>query len=638
MYLPFDMSAFKKYLTNPNWLKKISLFLILPLLNTKENLKNKKKLRQNRYFPKNLILYFALISLIAPIKSFSHDHYSEKEIETALAVFEKAIMLSPDFIEQTQTNAVTPFYKVNGHKIYLNDGFWNLTKAWLRIYIQEVENYCPCDLDPELMIEKAKKHFAQSLPKQKADKAKNFIRNSSPRFTQATAKYGYTFAVAQLTFETAETIFFTLIGLPGAHAFCNIGNIAITFTNRIIQKYIRTFSNGQKLSTSGLIFFLKMIWLSRQVRKSQNKTFFIIKEALAFSKGSLEKVNQKGPKDHRLLWLNKLKQKTDPLFEKLSHLTEQYNNLENQIQEITETAEGTQQINKIQKQQKKIRKQIEKTQNKINQLSKINRKSFFGNRFKRYLLLKTRKKHKDYMTGHHLSDKIIGKKMIWPLAVQENILEQVLDNKNQTHSLKTEPDEIQKALVKEFLSKRQADDIKQLFNKEQQVVYSLLESIEQIFDTKKDLKSRLMITQSIENVLSVLFGKYLQLSLNTLKQKYDLSYKELIRLNWIFGRFSHSIHEFSDFLSSVSIIKNKDKIKFYKYESMEKLLGILDYFYEVQNLLKNEQLAKEVLFTTLQERYDHLMSLSLLKDKRTAFSLMPFKKVQVKCSKIVEKK
>ncbi|MDE0092331.1 MAG: hypothetical protein OXN83_03485 [Oligoflexia bacterium] len=582
------------------------------------------------FFYKYLILFLFWIScFIILIPAFSHgNHYSEKEIETALSVFEKVILLSPELIEKTTASSVTPFYKVNGHKIPLNDGFWNLTKAWLRIYIQEVENYCPCDLDPEIMIQTAKKHFPQSLPKQKINKSKASISSLSNLFTQSAAKYGYTFAVAQLAFETAEAIFFTFVGLPGAHAFCNIGNIAITFTNRIIQKYTRAFSNGQSLSASGLMFSLRMAWLSRQVRKSQSKVFFIIEEILSFDEERLEKVNKTGPKEHRLLWLNRLKQKTDPLIEKQieleSELETEYYNIENQLEEGED-------VDKMEK----LKKQMEKLQNKINNHSQVNKKSFFGNRFKRYLFLFSRKGQTAYMTGHHLSDKILGKKVLWPLAVQENIFEQVLGYKTQTHSLETEPDEIQKALVEEFLSKRQ-NETESLFKEEPKVVYSLLESIEQIFDTTKDTRHRLMITQSIENSLAVLFSLYFKTSLSILEKKYNLSYKELFKLNWVFGRFFHSVYEFSDFLSSVSITKNKDKIKFYKYESMEKLLAFLDYLYEVQLLLKNTQHETAELFDRLQMRNQHLLSLSLLQKKKTAFSLIPFKKGQAQCKKLVE--
>ena len=612
-------------------------------------------------FHNSPILLLFLISCI-PSLSFSHgNHYSEKEIETAFVVFEKAISLSPEFIEQTNTSSVIPFYKVNGHKIYLTDGFWNLTKAWLKIYIQEFEKHCPCDLDPNLMIQTAKTHIPSNLFKQTTDKTTDKTKKVSYTMSRLTAQYGYTAAMVKLSSEIAETILSVFMGMHGAHIFCNIIDLTIIPLARQFQKYIRVFSYGKKLSPSRLIFLLRMAWLSRQIRKSQNTVFFIIESALNFNKENLEKVNQQGPKDRRLVWLNKLKQKTDSLFEKISRLEEEYYNLENQLEKTPIDK------NKIEQKKKKLTKQIEKLKNKIHRLTQVNRKSFFGNRFKRYLLLRSRKGQTAYMTGHHLSDKIPGKKTLWPLTLQENILEQALDNKTHTFSLETEPDEIQKALVEEFFEKRHTDttklrkgekqaihslkdltdkfsenintnpNTKSLFKGEKKVVYSLLESIEQVFDTTKDIKSRMMITQSIEAVFTALFGQYLQMSLSVLQHRYNLSYKELINLYWIVGRFSHSIYEFSDFLSSVSITKNKDKIKFYKYESMEKLLAFLDYLYEVQILLTNTQFEKAELFNKLQIRNQNLMSLSLLKEKKTAFSLIPFKKTQAQCKKLVEK-
>ncbi|MCY4321640.1 MAG: hypothetical protein OXC37_04485 [Bdellovibrionaceae bacterium] len=584
---------------------------------------------------------------IAPLKSFSHQgHHSEKEIETALSVFEKAILMSPELLEQTENNSVTPFYKFNGHKVYLNESFWNLTKAWLRIYITEIEKYCPCDLDPEFMIETTRGHIPKNLFQKTMSKTKHISKDLSNTGSRITAKYGYFYATVKVSSEIAETILSVFMGLKGAHFLCNAIDIMIIPLIRHFQKYIRTFSYGRNLSNISLIHALKVLWVSRQVKKSQNRVFFIIEEALDFNEINLRKVNQEGPKDHRKLWLNKLKDKTDPLFNKISELKSEL-----EVLEINTT-------DPYELEQKKeiIENKIEKLQTKINKVSKVNRKSFFGNRFKRYLLLLSRKGQTTYMAGHHLPDKITGKKTLWPLSLQENILEQTLNYKNQSHTLETEPDEIQKALVKEFILKRQAklklyidektnqdttveERYQEIpFNEKAQVVYSLLESIERIFDTKKDKRERLLMAQSIENVLAVLFVEYFNISVKILKDKYNLSFKELLKLNWNFGRFSHSVYEFSDFLSSISVVTDINKIKFYKYESMEKLLAFLDYLYEVQFLLKDNQTTKQEVLSKLQGKREDLMSLSLFKEKKIGFSLVPFKRAKVKCMELVVKR
>ena len=67
-------------------------------------------------------------------KSFTHEtHHSEEEIETALRIFKKAILLSSDFSDRVQNHSVVPFYKINGYKVYLDKGFWDLTRAWIRV-------------------------------------------------------------------------------------------------------------------------------------------------------------------------------------------------------------------------------------------------------------------------------------------------------------------------------------------------------------------------------------------------------------------------------------------------------------------------------------------------------------------------
>ena len=624
-----------KRLITLSWLKKLSVCLAVFQKTKLFQIQLTKKKHEHRYIVKYLVLFFCwTIWPITPMQSFAHgNHYSEKEIETALAVFEKAILMSPELLENTTTSSVIPSYKVDGHKIYLNEGFWNLTRAWLKIYIQEFENYCPCDLDPELMIQTAKEHIPKGFLGQTAINTKNRSKNLSAQLTQLTGQYGYLFAVLKLSSEAAETILSVFMGMKGAHIFCNVIDVMIIPLIRKFQKYIRVFSYGQSLSNSGLMFSLRMAWLSRQINKSQNKVFFILEEALKFNEDMLKQVNQKGPKQHRLLWLNKLKQKTDPLFERILLLEEQYQELEKQL----ENTESLSAQNKINQKKKKLAKKIDKLKNKIYQISAVQRKSFFGTRFKRYLLLKSRKGHTTYMTGHHLQDKITGKKSLWPLGLQENILEQVLDSTPHITNLETEPDEIQKALVEEFLNKRRAETTPH-FNGEKQVVYSLLKSIEQIFDTTESQKKRMLISQSIESALAVLFAQYLKISLSVLEQKYSLSYKDLIRLNWQFGSYFHSIYDFSDFLSAISIVNNTNKIKFYKYEAMEKLLAFLDYLYEIQLLLKDRQADKEELFRRLQNRRKHFLSLSLLREKKTAFSLIPFKKGIPTCKKLVEKR
>ena len=398
------------------------------------------------------------------------------------------------------------------------------------------------------------------------------------------------------------------------------------------SKVCESFSYGKNLGGSGLLSSARMAWLSRQIKKSQKKVFFRIDQALVFREQELEKVNKEGPKSffhqrgHRFLWIEHLKRKTDPLFEKIAELELQLQN-----------------ENLKPKEQNGIVKQIEKMKSKIESISQVNRKDFFGMRFKRFLLFRSRKGRKSYMFGNHFQDKVTGQNIFWPLSLQENTIERVLESNILSPTIETSRDEIREGLIEEFLLNKKdmgefLKDETELNNKKEAIQF-LLADIEQIFNTKNSQAERLMRTYTIEATLGTLFAHYLNISSSILSQKYEMSFAEHIKLQWIFGSFFNLAYQFSDFLSSVSITKDKTKIQFYKYESMEKLLAFFDYLYEVHFLLKADSkvISKQMVFERLNSQNHKLKSLSLLQEKKTAFSLLPFKTAIPQCKKLIEK-
>ena len=572
---------------------------------------------------------FIWIFLLFSFQVYSHGHkYSEKEIHTALSVFEKAILLSPELLKKTEKHTLVPFYKLNGQKIYLNDGFWNLTRAWLRIYIQEIEEYCPCDLNLDMMIEEAKDYFPESFLKQKVFRTFNKTsREMSHQGVYLVAKYGHTAAILKFSAEVAETILSLTIGGKGIHVFCNIIDVLIFPLVRVAQKYTTAFSYGRQTKKNPLLFSLRMAWLSYRIRKSQKKVFFHIQQTLAFRESELTQINAQGPrsffhkKGHRLLWIESLKKKTDILFEQMEKWKTQL------------------QIPSLSSQKKEsIKKKIRKTSEKIERVSKLNRKDFFGRRYKRYLLLKSRKSHTTYMQGHHLPDKILGQGILWPLSFQENIMEPVLaDSPLSQADFKLVTDEIRDGLIEEFLSRKTSIKGNSDFESRKKAIQFFLFDIEQIFDSKNSSDFRLMKVYSIEMALGSLFVYYLKMAGSILSQTHQMSLWEQMRLQWSFGHFFRLTHEFSDFLASVAITNKTDSIQFYKYESMEKLLAFFDYLYEVQTFLANKEvMEKEDIFKILNKQKDRLRSISLLKEKKTSFHL-PFVEPSIQCKKLVEK-
>ncbi len=571
---------------------------------------------------KVLVLFLTFFSFI----SFSHDELHEKEIEVALKVFEKAILLSPDLLTHVQDNSVVPFYKVGKNKIYLNQGFWNLTKAWVRIYIEEIEKHCSCDLDADLMVQEAKNYLPKSFLRQKfLEPGKHMGKEISYQGAYLTANYGYVAAGLKLSAEVAETILSVFMGIKGAHIFCNAIDVMIFPLTRKFQKYTRVFSYGRQMDASGSLVLFKTAWLSRQIKKSRKRVFFHIDQALIFRKEELEKVNKTGPKSlfhrkgHRLLWIEKLKRNTDPFFKKIKYLEEK-------LQQQTDS-----------KERQSIIKQISKSQNKIENLSKVNRKDFFGAKFKRYLLLKSRKSRIGYMAGKGMPDKIIDKNLLWPLSLQENVIERMLISKSQTEVSQVHPDIIRDGLIEEFLSKKINLENNDKLDDKKEAIQFFLKDIEVIFNTSLPTKERVASVYVLEMTLGALFTKYLKMSSLILSQKHQMSFTEKLKLQWAFGRFFHLVYNFSDFLLSVAVIKDKTKIQFYKYESMEKLLAFFTYLHEVQTFLKSNDLNKEFLFKKLNSQKYHIQTMSLSKEKKTVFSFLPFKTKIPECKKIVEK-
>ena len=541
--------------------------------------------------------------------------------------------MSPDLLDKTRDHSVIPFYQIKGHKIYLNTGFWILTRAWIRIFQSEIEKYCPCDLDPDLILQEATDYLPQGFFRQKIlNPGKDIGRAFGYKGAHLTAQYGYTVAGLKLSAEVAETLLSLFVGGKGIHVFCNAIDVMIFPLARRIQKYIRVFSYGGDFGGSGLLASLRMAWFSRQVEKSQKKVFFYIDQAVAFRETELEKINGEGPRSffhkrgHRRLWIESLKRKTDPLFE-----------------EIAEWEQQQQDQSLSSKEKRIIKRKIEKTRHKIENISKVNQKDFFGVRFKRYLLLRSRKARVTYMQGRNLPDEVIEKDVLWPLSLQENVIERALESHPSGSAPKASPDEIREGLAEEFLLRRAGEasnsetGIERSFNNEKQAVQFFLEDIAQIFNTEKSQSERLMTTRSIEMTLGALFAHYLKISHSVLSNKYGMSFSEKMRLQWAFGRFFHLVYEFSDFLSFVSITKNKAKIQFYKYESMEKLLAFFDYLNEIQLLLKGNNIDKLLVFDRLNSQERKLRTISLSTEKKIAFSFLPFKKRTAQCKKLVEK-
>ena len=637
------------------------------------------------------LVFFTLLGLVvfSPL-AFSHGHHnSDKQIEISLALFEKAIQLSPDLVPKNPAKHV-PFYKVNGYKVYLTGPIWELVRMWMVIYLRDIELYCKCDIDIDLMIREAKKYIPKNpLLSTVSTMGKNITQDLALLAVYFTAKYGRIVASIKVSAEIAETLILMYFGRI-AHFACNAITATLVFMARTVQKTYRFLSFGGEFSNSRLLFSARMAWVYRQINKSQKRVFFTINESLAYNREKLEQLSIKNP--NRLLWIESLKAKTDPLIEKIKELK----------------LELSTNLDLTQKQQNKIEKRIENLLNKIDQHSAVNRKDFFGKRFKRYLWLKSRKNKKTYLNSYDLKDnfKAFMKSDFWPLGAQyilesvteqpkpshlqspdkDNLLYVDFDTLNQLEGLKSQnldasdilnnlqnlnvvlpttntkeeinmsnyTDGVISGLIEEYLKKIYPENTD--LKVEQKVAEAFLSDFHVIFDSRIVTRERFIKARIIEAFLSLFWADFLAKAKRKIFQNNQgMTLGQKTSLVWRLGQVENLSHQFSDFLAAVSVIKDKNKIHYYKYETIEKFLSFLLFYNNIilatkkdytnfnefskhfDKLQQGLTLEFETFFSQLDEQKQNLKSLSLNKEKRTAISLIPFKKARPQCKKIIRK-
>ena len=567
------------------------------------------------------LLVFLLGLLFSPV-AFSHGHgISEKEIEVSLALFEKAVQLSPELLPQASSDLV-PYYKINGDKMYLNEPMWGMVRMWMELYKRDIQTVCICDIDSDFLIEEAKNYIAKNPIISKAShEGKELSEELLLLAVELAAKYGYPVAIMKITAEIAETIISVSVGGKGIHLICEPIDLVIFPLARKAEKSYRFFFYGGEFSRSRWIFASRMAFIARRINRSQKRVFFTLHQALEFNKEELEKLNAEGPKSlghskgHRLLWLEKKKAKTDPLFEKIATLKQELEN-----PDLSE------------KEQAKKQKKIQKLEREIERIVSLIRKDFFGKRFKRYLGLSSRKSRTAYMNGEDLKHdfKFIMKKDFWPLGIQYLMDHSLLNSKpDLIQSPKPEEtsnrpykDEVVSSLIEEFLENINSDPNQIHVDPDQELKKSTVESfitdLHIIFDTHLKTEKRLMSARQIELFFSFFLAHYLSVAKKKVfAENKDMSFEEKRKLVWRFGYIQNLGFQFSDFLSAVAIAKDPKKINPYKYEAIEKFFAFLVYFNQIRIALKKPNLKMSDLLNDLEQNESKVeASLSIIKQNQ----------------------
>ena len=559
------------------------------------------------------------------VASHTHSHFPNTDKPQLIKdIYEKAVALYPEVLEGVENSIAQPYVKVNGQIIVLDSGFWELVKGWIRLYRSELQEYCPCNINEHELVKEAKNHIAAGFFYSKVGRPLlSFSENIIIGSYGISAKYGKTALILKASAEVAETLLSVFVGGKGVHVICNVIDAMILFLFRKSQIYVRVFSNSKTMNNSRLLMMFRLAWLNRLMRKAQQKVFFHL-ESVNINKDALLTVDGEGArKNKRRSWLNTLFQKATPLIEKIRDLDERLDN--EQLSERKKFA---------------LLKKRKNLYQKIDNLTQASKNSFFGKRYKRWLLLRSRKSNSGYLKGTSVPDKITAHNWLWALSIQENILERALMKQAETgntflarENLSLQSDTIRFGLSKEFVEKANNYNV----NREQHItsVERVLMDIENIFNPSLSIKERYLLVSILEVGLVGFFEYYIRLVYRDLSHSIeDINVWGKARLKWKLDRFIYYVFIYSDFLRTIALTKDKNKISSYKYESMENLLLFFKFLHQLAQFSK-EKHTKEELLVKLNRELSYIKSFQVHRDKRTAFSWRPFSKPLPWCRNLI---
>ena len=551
-----------------------------------------------------------------PSYSHSHSVSSSDNLLLVEQIFNKAVTLAPEVLSiSEETKISTPYFKAWGLRIPLNSGFRELMRGWLRLYKQSIEEYCPCPIPEEALLKQAEDNISKGFFSTK-------VRDPSTRFGEGIALtlYGYSARygkVAALMKASAEVVEHSLALFSlgkGVHIFCNVIDVMIFFILRKTQTFVRIFNGANhsmnKNKGSALLMAFRSSFLSWIIKGAKKKVFFHLETATINPKGLAEADHEGLKKQRREAWVRSLSTKVAPLVA--------------QIEQIDRSLE---QENHTDKEKIKLLKKRGKLYKKMEKITQVHYKNFFGKRYKRFAFLFSRKSSKTYLKGNSFADSLVGTSEFWPTAIQENILQQALVvakkeglfpvQNHQSRALKT--DGVRAGLAKEFVNK-----INQTANNARQAqhihyVERKLMDIDNIFNADIPIRKRYFLVQEMEWELAGFFEHYLRMVYKKTVQQNQLKIKQRFRLRWQLQKFIYYVFAYADFLRMVSMVKDKSQLFLYKHKAMENYLIFYEYLSSVSRMVSSS-IKEQDKETMLEANLQKIISFQIQREKRTAFS------------------
>jgi|GEM_PF-3848181 hypothetical protein len=579
------------------------------------------------------LLSFLVLTPLSP-RAFAHeDHDMDSfNLENTFRVLQAATELEPQ--EEAPLGSAVPVLTVSGKKIVMNSHFWELVRAWVRIYHQEVRRDCEdcVDFNEDELLSQAKDMARQGFF---STKVLSPFSHAAEHITLETAdigaRLGNVALVTKVASELAETVLSKAVGGGGVHVLCNIIDAVILFGTRHLQVAARLPVWGVRLGAGNFGMGLRYWLVSRAVRRAQKRVTFVT-GPMELDQETLALVDGEGPsakrwwnsidQGKRSLWLNWLKKKTDASYRDLEQVNAQL-----------EKDPGD----------RELKKQKSRLEKKIYNYAQLKRKNFLGTRYKRFFYLKARR-GKTQLKGKAPIESGLNKDVFWILSVQENVLNRALipqgDQKIaaafQVKELKSplSEDEVLVGLAEEAVrnapEQERADRL--------QLVKGLLTDVEFVFDPSQPRAERYLQTEVIENTLAQFVYQLIQWKMDTLPEAEGGWLSRLwqtSKLRWSSGQFARYVYEYTDFLRLAAATNSEVFRERYKYEAMETLLRIFKHLENLKGIL-DQNLPPNQLFTPLSEANQSLKTFKPWQEKKTSYSWIPLRRVYPRCEALWE--
>ncbi|MYE07147.1 MAG: hypothetical protein F4X95_00085 [Oligoflexia bacterium] len=590
-----------------------------------------------QYIACALCLFFTVQPVYAHVHS-SHSH-SKDNLLIAEEIIVQAFALAPEVTEMaegskaqayTRTNAspYIPFIKVGTKVIPVNSNFWNLVRGWIRLYRHEIEHYCPCDMNEEELVKEAKDHIAKDFLRLKVgEPLAHLVEHGALTLYGYAGRYGRAYAAIIAALEVAEHSLSVFFGGKGLGFLCNAIQATAFFLVRTVQIYTRAFLNSNTLGENQLLTILRTALLNRIMKTAERKVFFLLQTAHINEK-NLAIVNEEGAgkKNNRTRWVGTVSKKAQAVLQQINTLDAELEN-----EELSEIERS-----RLLKERATLDKKMEK-------ITTVSRKSFLGKRYKRWLLLLSRKGQETHLKGTTYTDMSTTGHWLWNLSIEENILERAFIQESYQKTERTpsrvdiNPDEVRIFLAKEFVEK-----IKHPNTDEKRHILSVehvLTDIENIFDPSLTMRERYLLTLLVEVVLTGFFEYHLRLIYKRLASpNADLNIWQRIKarakLRGQIEPFIKYVFLYSDFLRTVSLINNKTRIQAYKYEAMGNLLIFFEYLNQLSQLAKSNS-TREQIIAALDQGLHRIKAGQVQREKSTIRSWIPFRTPLPWCRNLV---